>query len=300
MSEARSSSSRDIEWPTILLALGIHAGWALATWFHDRLPIWLLIPAGGWFVAWHGSLQHETIHGHPTRHPGLNALIGSLPMSLWLPYRCYRREHLTHHQVEIVTHPSLDPEARYLAPPSNFADRVRIALAHVQATLPGRMVLGPPLVVATFLLGELRRLLVSPQATVRDWGPHLAGVAIVVLWLAACRFPLAPYLATFVYPGMALTLLRSFAEHRAARIPEHRVAIVEGGGPLALLYLNNNLHAVHHRSPGLAWFRLPAFYRHHRAEILAGNGGLLYRSYGDVVRRFWRRPHDMVIHPDFA
>ena len=73
---------------------------------------------------------------------------------------------------------------------------------------------------------------------------------------------------------------------------------VERAGPLALLYLNNNLHAAHHRAPGLAWYRLPAFHRRHRAVLVADNGGLVYRGYGMVLRRFLLRPHDRAIHPD--
>jgi MFS superfamily sulfate permease-like transporter len=55
---------RKIEWSTVVLAIVIYAGWLLLTYFHERLPIALLIPAGGWLIAWHGSLQHETIP-HP-------------------------------------------------------------------------------------------------------------------------------------------------------------------------------------------------------------------------------------------
>ena len=69
------------------------------------------------------------------------------------------------------------------------------------------------------------------------------------------------YLLLFVYPGTSLTLLRSFAEHPAATEPGHRVAIVERAGPFSLVFLNNNLHAAHHRAPGIAWYRLPDFHR---------------------------------------
>jgi fatty acid desaturase len=70
-----------------------------------------------------------------------------------------------------------------------------------------------------------------------------------------------------------------------------------GRGLFGLLFLNNNLHATHHRAPGLAWYRLPAFHRRHRARLLADNGHLLYAGYGEVARRFLFRSHDDLIHP---
>ena len=122
---------------------------------------------------------------------------------------------------------------------------------------------------------------------------------LIAGWLAVCHLSLGRYLLAFVYPGTALSLLRSFAEHRAAPTPEHRVAIVECAGPLALLFLNNNLHAAHHRAPGVAWFRLPAYYGAHRVEILRDNGGLSYRGYREIVARYAFRAHDRLVHPAF-
>lgn len=286
-----------IEWPTLILAVTIYACWTSTLFLHDQIPIWLLVPIGGWLIAWHGSLQHETIHGHPTRVAWLNALIGGLPLSLWLPYRCYQRDHIAHHATEAVTDPAADPESRYLAATQHERSRLRLVVAALQGPLPGRLVLGPFDIVARFLIDEARRIVREPARVARDWLPHLIGLAVVGAWLAWCRMGLGLYLAAFVYPGTALSLLRSFAEHRAAEQPGHRVAVVEKAGPFALLFLHNNLHAAHHRAPGLPWYRLPDHYRRHRTAILSDNGRLLYDGYGDVARRFWRAPHDVLIHP---
>lgn len=288
---------RRIEWPTILLALLIYGGWAALTWFHRDLPLWALIPVGGWFVAWHGSLQHETIHGHPTSNRYVNGLIGGLPLALWLPYGCYYRDHVAHHATEHVTYPLDDPESRYLRRHRGALAALVRAMAALQAPLIGRLLLGPPTMIVAFLLAEARRAVRAPLAVLRDWVPHLIGVAVVAAWLSLCHIGLGLYLIAFVYPGTALSLLRSFAEHRAAQEPGHRVAVVERAGIFGLLFLNNNLHAAHHRAPGLAWFRIPAFYRRHRIDILDRNGGLLYKGYGDIMRRFAFRPHDALVHP---
>jgi fatty acid desaturase len=97
-----------------------------------------------------------------------------------------------------------------------------------------------------------------------------------------------------------LASIRSFAEHRAAPDHAERTAIVEHAPVLGLLFLYNNLHAVHHDAPGLPWYRIPSFYRTHRAEIIRANGGLVYNGYLDVARRYLTTPHHRGPHPGFA
>jgi fatty acid desaturase len=97
---------------------------------------------------------------------------------------------------------------------------------------------------------------------------------------------------------VSLTLVRSFAEHKAANTPLERTAIVEAGAPLALLFLNNNLHYAHHKRPDLPWHALPAYYRAHRGQLLEENGGLLYRGYREILRLFLLRPVDTPAHPN--
>ena len=80
--------------------------------------------------------------------------------------------------------------------------------------------------------------------------------------------------------------------------PYERSAVVEAGRFFSLLFLNNNLHYVHHKRPDLPWHALPRYWREHRRELLAENGGLLYRGgYLEILRRFWLRPVDEPVHP---
>ena len=121
---------------------------------------------------------------------------------------------------------------------------------------------------------------------------------MVVVWVSGvCAIPLTAYVALFVLPGVSLTLVRSFAEHKAANTPLERTAIVEAGAPFALLFLNNNLHYAHHKRPDLPWHALPAYYRAHRGELLHENGGLLYRGYREILGRYLLRPVDRPVHP---
>ena len=105
------------------------------------------------------------------------------------------------------------------------------------------------------------------------------------------------YLIAFVYPGLALTLLRSFIEHRPAGEQVARSALVEAGPVMSLLYLNNNLHALHHAAPQIAWYRLPSVYRECRAALLRRNSGFHYAGYLQVLRRFALRGKDSPVAP---
>ncbi len=207
----RSIERSNIQWPTVAVAVAIYGGWLAATARHDAVPWPVLVAIGGWLLAWHGSLQHETIHGHPTRYPAINAVIGFVPLSLWLPYGSYHRSHRAHHAAAVITDPSHDPESRYRA----RTDGVAALLGWLQSTLAGQMIFGPPISVLRFLSGEARGVAREPVRVLRDWVPHLAAVAILIAWLDHVGLGLGRYILTFVYPGMALTMLRSYAEHRA-------------------------------------------------------------------------------------
>lgn len=295
----RNDVPTPIEWPTLALAVVIYAAWLLLTALHARLPGPVMVAAGAWLIAWHGSLQHETIHGHPTRSPRINGLIGGVPLALWLPFACYRRDHIAHHATDHVTDPVRDPESRYARRPAGLSGAVRLAASAMQAWLIGRLILGPAMVIGGFLAGELRRAVAAPGEVLRDWAAHLLGVVAILAWLRLWGMGLGSY-ALIVYLGTSLTLLRSFAEHRAAAVADHRVAVVENAGIFGLLFLHNNLHAAHHRAPALPWYALPRFYADHRTDLLLHNGGLLYDGYGEVFRRYALRAHDVLVHPDHA
>lgn len=288
-----------IEWPTLAVAFAVHGGWTALTLVHHLLPWYALLPLGAWIIAWHSSLQHEILHGHPTRSRRVNRALAAIPLSLWIPFERYRRLHLAHHRDERLTDPLDDPESAYWT----AEDWARLGpasrgLVRAQTTLAGRVLIGPAWSIGRFLLREARLVGGGDRALAAVWARHLVGVASVLAWLwFVCGLTPWAYAALFVYPGTALLLVRSFAEHRAEDPVDHRTAIVEGSPVLALLFLNNNLHAAHHAQPTLSWYRLPAWYRANRAALLARNGALVYQGYADVARRFLLAPHDRPTHP---
>jgi fatty acid desaturase len=290
-----------VEWPTLWVAAAIYAGFGLLTWFYGALPWWLVLPLGGYLVAWHGSLQHEVVHGHPTPWAAVNEALVFPSLWLWLPFRIYREIHLAHHEAEL-TDPLSDPESFYVTPRhwSRLGPAHR-ALLWANNSLAGRLVLGPPLCAWQVVTAQARRLLHGDVGHVPAWLLHLAGCASVLIWvLWVCGVPLVDYLVFFVYPGISLTLLRSFLEHQASPEAAKRTVIVEAGPVVSLMFLNNNLHVVHHDAPGAPWFRLPARYREARTDLLARNGGYLYRGYAEIALRYLFRPKERPVHPLLA
>jgi fatty acid desaturase len=287
------------EWPTVWLAAFIYLSWGLLTFNHDSIPLWALIPLGAWFTAWQASLQHEIIHGHPTRSRKINRLIGCWPLLLWLPFESYRISHLVHHRDERLTDPLDDPESHYWTP-EQWAEVgfVRRRIIRANATLLGRVTIGPAWSMGRFLGREAVGLVRGDKVRRRIWLDHALFAVPVLGWLVlVCDMNLWIYFIAFVYPGTALMLVRSFAEHRAESEVDERTAIVENAPVMGLLFLYNNLHAVHHERPTMAWYEIPAWYRTNRDRLVAENGGLVYNSYLDVARRYLISAHDEPVHP---
>lgn len=288
-----------IEWPTVGLALVIYSGFGLVTWFYDALPWWLAAAIGTYLIAWHGSLQHEVVHGHPTSWRRLNEALVFPSLWLWIPYGLYRRAHLRHHRNANLTDPLEDPESYYLTPERWSAlGRAARLFYSIHNSFLGRLTIGPAFCLWRLVSGELRRVVQGDFQNIGAWALHTMACALVLYWVVGiCQIPLLTYLALFVYPAISLSLVRSFAEHRAHPGVEERTVIVESRGLMALLFLNNNLHALHHAEPGLAWYRLPARFQARRGELLTANGGYRFSGYGEIFLRYFLWPKEHVRHP---
>ena len=287
-----------LEWPTLVLALVIYAGWLAATWYWRALPLPLLFVAGGWLIAWQSSLQHETIHGHPTRSRRFNEALGWPPLSLWLPYASYRDSHTRHHRTGRLTDPLDDPESGYVSAAAwKKSSVVERALASFQMTLLGRLTFGTLAMIFVTLRQELHAIVHGNRRRRRIWCAHMLGVALVLLWVTqACGMPLWLYLVAFVLPGAALTRLRAFAEHRWAKRLDERTVVVESW-LFGLLFLHNNLHVAHHLYPAAPWYRLPGLYRELSIELHGRQGRRVYRGYREVAWRFLLRRYDTPRYP---
>ena len=243
-----------IEWPTIWLTLGCYTAWlASGMMYAGAGPI--VLPLLVMAIALHSSLQHEAIHGHPTRSAAWNEALVCLPIGLLMPFRRYRSLHLSHHDDGPLTDPRVDPESFYLT-----ADDYRRVPSPLRTllgwnnTLVGRIIFGPAISTIGFFVSEIRTALRSSGAEAlalrRAWALHGLGLAAVAAIIHfAFAMPAYVYLGA-TYAAMSILAVRSYCEHQWAEAPDGRTVIVESP-LLGWLFLNNNLHLVHHKHPGL-------------------------------------------------
>ncbi len=287
--------STRIEWPTLALFALTYTAWALALfWLWPMAPLLAVIFAGI-SIAQHSSLQHEAIHGHPFQRQWINTLVAGVPLTLVIPYLRFRATHLAHHRDCELTDPYDDPESNFMD--GGQFDRLPLPLKEVlkaNNTLVGRLIIGPAIGTAVFLIAEFKRRH-TPQVS-RDWLWHVVSVLPVLAVVVFSPMPVWAYLVA-CYIALALLRIRTFLEHQAHEQSRSRSVIIEDRGPLALLFLNNNLHIVHHMHPNVPWYRLPRLFRQNRSRYLKMNGEYFYRSYGEIFRRYLFKAKDPVAHP---
>jgi fatty acid desaturase len=286
-----------VEWPTVALLVACYGLWGSAIFILPAISLWMAVAVAAWAIAQHSSLCHEAIHGHPTGSPSVNAALVFPALALVIPFGRFRDSHLAHHRDANLTDPYDDPESNYLARRDWEALPAAMRLLlRANNTLAGRLVLGPGIGVATWVADDLRAMREGDRAVIAAWLWHIPAVALVIALVRVSPMPLWAYAAA-VYLALSLLKIRTFLEHQAHERARGRTAIVEDRGPLALLFLNNNLHVVHHMHPRVPWYRLPQLYRANPQRYLGVNGGYRYRSYGEIFRRYLWTPKDPVAHP---
>jgi fatty acid desaturase len=287
-----------VEWRTLSLIALCYLGLGLSTTLIADFSIGLAFVLTTLLITLHSSLQHEALHGHPTRHRWLNELLIFPAVGLIVPYGRFRDTHLAHHHDEILTDPYDDPETNYLDP------KVWVALPYwlqlvlrVNNTLLGRILLGPMISTISFIRSDIRAAIGGQYKIALCWSLHLIGIVPVLWWVATIgSMPLWVYVAAS-YLGFGILKIRTFLEHRAFEAAQGRSVVIEDRGLLAFLFLNNNFHAVHHAHPGAPWYRLPGLYEKDRDGYLDRNNGYFYPSYLTVLGRYFLHAKDPVPHP---
>lgn len=285
------------EWKTLGLILACYAGWVGVLLNPLDMAVWaqclLLIP----LITLHSSLQHECIHGHPFLSQGWNDALTALPLGLFMPYSRFKSAHIKHHHAASLTDPHEDPESSYQSPA-----RWRSLPAWLKTlltwnnSLAGRVVLGPALSLIGFLVAEWSAARRDPRVA-RVWLCH-TGVVITLLWSVSVfsELPVAVYLLS-AYAGYSLLTVRTFLEHQARPPIRARSVLIEDKGLFSWLFLNNNLHAVHHAYPNVAWYDLPRIFTANRHRFLAMNQGYYFKSYGYIWGRFAFKAKEPVVYP---
>ncbi|PLP99342.1 fatty acid desaturase [Cupriavidus pauculus] len=288
------------ELPTWVLVAAVYASWFGVAIHVRELGLPLACVLLTLCTTWYLSLQHELLHGHPTRLPWLNALLGAAPLGVWRPYALYRRTHLQHHEAEL-THPYADPESYFLdADAWQATPRALRRLYAARNTMAGRILLQPAFSIASIAIDAGGRFRAGDWRDLPVWTAHLAALMVLLAWLQiACGMPAWLMLAGVAYPALSLAAIRSFQEHRATEADASRSVINEAGPGWRLLFLNNNYHLVHHDLPGVPWFALAWVYRRRAHDYLARNDGFFVQGYREWLVRYAWRAVAPVVHPRF-
>ena len=294
----RGTRTKRIEWPTIGLLIACYGLWSVAGYgLYQAYPIVALVLMG-MAVALHSSLQHEVLHGHPTRSGRVNEALVFAPLGVFYPYRSYKRTHLQHHADERLTDPFDDPESYYRA--LSDWETMPVFLKRLFSwnnTLIGRVIIGPPLMVIGFTASEWHKIFKGDRKIIIAWTLHLAGLIPTLLVVSHLfGIPVWLYVGVSAYLGVSIIAIRSYCEHQWAEQPDGRTIIVENS-LLAPLFLYNNLHFVHHKMPNVAWYRLPSLYRARQAEWHRMNEGYVFANYFEVFRAFAFKAKEPVLHP---
>ena len=298
MSDIAVLGRRRVEWPTVTVTAAVYSGWLAIVLSHAVVPWPVTTALLAVVIAWHGSLQHEVLHGHPFANPWANEVVGSIPISLRLPFRVYRRSHISHHECDDLTDPATDTESFYvtaatwerLPAPGRW-----FLIAH--HTLLGRMLLGPLVENVSMVRRDSSAIRSGDRPLLRWWSVHLV-TAAVLFWLVVSVVGMPWWTCLLgVYLGNGLGLVRSYCEHQWAQGDATRSIVVRAGWFFRLLFLNNNLHHTHHAEAGVPWYGLPELADRIGSDELAAAGAGFYTGYGEIFRRHLLRPFDHPVHP---
>ncbi|MGX9350908.1 fatty acid desaturase [Shimia sp. W99] len=287
-----------IEWPTFGLVVLCYGAFVtgtvwLASWW---LPAGMIVTALA--LALHSSLSHEVLHGHPFRSRFLSEALVFPAIGLFIPYIRFRDTHLAHHLDSRLTDPYDDPESNY-QDPAVWAQLPawRQKVLTFNNTLAGRLLIGPLVAQEAFMRTDWRAIRARDRAVLNGWLWHIPSLALALWWMfAVSQLPVWAYLVS-AYGALSILKIRTFLEHQAHERARGRTVIIEDKGPLAWIFLNNNLHVVHHMHPRMPWYRLPVLFRENRDRYLSRNDGYYYRSYGEIFRRYLWARKDPVPHP---
>ena len=281
------------EWRTLLVVVAVYGLTVLTVVRYEVLTPWLAIPMLAVLGAWHLSMQHEVLHGHPFKNQFLNDALGGIPVTLWIPYLAFKKDHHEHHLSDL-TNPALDNESYYVSQEQwDNAGPIRRAAWTANRTILFRMFVWTIVSTITYVLSVLKRAVRNEKSDRLAVTLHIIGVAFVVYLVSLSSMPLWQFALGTVYGGRILNAIRPFPEHKYQSGVETRTAMIMAGRFMSLLMLNNNLHVAHHEEPGVPWYRYDNLMQRVNAVERARDAGVLYEGgYAEIFRRFSFTPVD--------
>ena len=297
MPKSDSSTTRVLhetgEWRTLAVIVAVYGLTVLTVVRYEVLTAWLAVPLLAVLGAWHLSMQHELLHGHPFKNQFINDAIGGIPVTLWIPYLAFKKDHHEHHASDL-TNPELDNESYYVSQEQwDKAGPIRRAAWTANRTILFRMFVWTIVSTISYVTLVLKRAARGEKGDRMAVTLHVVGVVAVVYLVSLSSMPVWVFALGTLYGGRILNAIRPFPEHKYQSGVETRTAMIMAGPFMSLLMLNNNLHIAHHEDPKVAWYRVGALAQRVNAVERAREAGVLYEGgYAEVFRKFSFTPVD--------
>ena len=286
------------DWRTLVIAVLVYGGWLATVFLHKQMPWWATFALLTWFGAWHLSLQHELVHGHPFRNSKLNAALASLSLTMWVPFLSFKRDHISHHNTTL-THPELDTESYYSMPERwQHSGRFLRSIYWANRTIAFRLTIWSVFSTVQYFFADAWRAIRNVDNARSAWALHIPGlIAVTYIVNNLAGMSVIEYLIGGVFASHSLNMMRSFAEHKTLGDESTRTAMIDAGRVMSLLMLNNNLHIAHHDEPSAPWYKVPEVAERLNAFERAQKIDALYKGgYGELLRRFTFKPYDQPVY----
>jgi fatty acid desaturase len=286
------------DWRTLVIAVLVYGGWLATVFLHKQMPWWATFALLTWFGAWHLSLQHELVHGHPFRNSKLNAALASLSLTMWVPFLSFKRDHISHHNTTL-THPELDTESYYSMPERwQHSGRFLRSIYWANRTIAFRLTIWSVFSTVQYFFADAWRAIRNVDNARSAWVLHIPGlIAVTYIVNNLAGMSVIEYLIGGVFASHSLNMMRSFAEHKTLGDESTRTAMIDAGRVMSLLMLNNNLHIAHHDEPSAPWYKVPEVAERLNAFERAQKIDALYKGgYGELLRRFTFKPYDQPVY----
>jgi len=264
----------------LLAAATLFALFALPLWLLPEDPLWglALVPIA---LATNGfwALHHEAIHGNFHHDRRVNHRAGrGMAVLLGSSFRVLRFAHLMHHRFNRyrLDRPDIyEPdEGPYLVAKFRFLGELLILLYASEIVVPLLCLLPKPGVrrIVDFVyrhpdptVQDVRS--VAQQVFLRDRSLReirfdaLAVIAFVALAFV-CYGPWWPMLLAFLLSRGVLISFLDNVYHFGTPVDDVDFAMnLSLPAPMRYVFLNMNMHRVHHHNPELPWWQLPVRFR---------------------------------------
>jgi len=242
----------DVAWPTIAMIVILWAAWIAATWLavDGTIPLWAGAAVNTVVFYSIYTPLHDAIHSAIVpRKKGwrwVNPAIGMASAApIWMFFHHHRKSHFLHHaRANMPDDPDLYAKGSFL---------------HV-------FFIGIPWTLINYfnpvaLARECRRFKLTPNETAITMGLFALQAALVVAIVAAgygLQFLVLWLIPWFVGNLLMLAAFGWFPHHdhsETGRYRDTRIALFPLGD---VLFLQQNLHLIHHMMPWIPWYRYRA------------------------------------------